>query len=101
MEEYRAPREPSRRLSQQTRTSAELICERVEWVSSQMRPTPATAKRYLADDALSDLARRRVVSFADEAPGADLLAAARSVALPLNVLGRCVAGLSEALPRVG
>ena len=66
-----------------------------------MRPTPATAKRYLADDALSDLARRRVVSFADEAPGADLLAAARSVALPLNVLGRCVAGLSEALPRVG
>jgi hypothetical protein len=66
-----------------------------------MRLTPATAKRYLTDDALSDLARKRMVSFADEAPSADLLAAARSVALPLNVPGRCVAGLSEALPPVG
>jgi hypothetical protein len=63
--------------------------------------TPATATRYLTDDALSALARKRVVSFADEAPGADLLAGARSVALPLNVLRRCVAGPSEALPRVG
>jgi hypothetical protein len=39
--------------------AAELICERVEWVSSQMRLTPATAKRYLTDDALSDLACKR------------------------------------------
>jgi hypothetical protein len=79
-----------------SRTSAaDLIRERVGWVAAQMRVTPATARRYLTDDALGDLARTMVVSLADEAPGADLLASARSVALPLDALGRCVAGLSE------
>jgi hypothetical protein len=57
VDEYWASCEPSRRLSQETRTSADLICERVEWVSSQMRLTPATAKRYLTDDALTALAQ--------------------------------------------
>jgi hypothetical protein len=77
--------------------TAELVEERVQWVSSQMRISPAAARHYLTDDALRDLARTMVLSVADEAPGADVLAAARSSAVPVPVLGRCIAGLSQAL----
>jgi len=78
-------------------SAAELIQERVQWVATNMRISPATARRYLTDDALRDLARTMVVTVADEAPGADVLASARTSALPISVLGRCVAGLSEAI----
>jgi hypothetical protein len=37
------------------------------------------------------------VTVADEAPGADLLASPRTAAVPVPVLGRCIAGLSEAI----
>ncbi len=78
-------------------SAAELIRERVQWVATQMRVTPATARRYLTDEALRDLARTVVVSVADEAPGADVLASPRTAAVPVPVLGRCIAGLSEAI----
>jgi hypothetical protein len=81
-----------------SRTSAaELVEERVQWVATHMRITLATARRYLTDDALRDLARTMVVTVADEAPGADLLASPRASALPITILGRAVAGLSEAI----
>lgn len=38
-----------------------------------------------------------VVSVADEAPGADVLASPRTAALPIATLGRAVAGLAEAI----
>jgi len=34
-----------------------------------MRVTPLTARRYLTDEAVRDLAKTMVVSIADEAPG--------------------------------
>lgn len=81
-----------------SRTSAaELIEERVEWVSTHMRITPVSARRYLTDDALRELAQTMVVSVADEAPGADVLASPRTAALPIATLGRAVAGLAEAI----
>ncbi|MBN9618503.1 MAG: hypothetical protein J0H43_02045, partial [Actinobacteria bacterium] len=78
-------------------SAAGLVQERVEWVATNMRVTPATARRYLTDDALRDLARSMVVTVADEAPGADVLATPRTAALPIAILGRAIAGLSEAL----
>lgn len=78
-------------------SAAELIQERVEWVATNMRITRATARRYLADDALRDLARTMVVNLADEAPGADVLATPRTATLPIAILGRAIAGLSEAI----
>jgi hypothetical protein len=75
----------------------ELIHERVQWVSSQMAISPTAARRYLTDDALADLARTMVVSVADETPGADVIGSARTAAVPLPVLGRCIAGLAEAI----
>lgn len=77
--------------------ATELIQERVQWVSAQMGISPAAARRYLTDDALAGLARTMVVSVADETPGADVIAAARTAAVPLPILGRCVAGLAEAI----
>jgi hypothetical protein len=80
-----------------TVAAAELILERVEWVAAHMQVTPATARRYLTDEAVRDLARTVVVTVADEAPGADVLASPRTAAVPIPVLGRCIAGLSEAI----
>lgn len=78
-------------------SAAELIRERVQSVAAYMRVTPATARGYLTDEAVRDLARAAVVAVADEAPGADVLAAPRTAAVPVAVLGRCIAGLSEAI----
>lgn len=77
--------------------ATELIHERVQWVSVQMGISPTAARRYLTDDALADLARTMVVSVADETPGADVIESARTAAVPLAILGRCIAGLAEAI----
>ncbi len=77
--------------------AGELVRERVRWVAAQMGFTPATARRYLTDDAIRGLARSMAVAVAEEAPGADVLESPRTAALPLGVLGRAVAGLSEAI----
>ena len=78
-------------------SAAELIQERVQWIAAHMRVTPATARRYLTDKAVRDLARTMAVTVADEAPGADVLASPRTAAVPVPVLGRCIAGLAEAI----
>jgi len=77
--------------------AAELIQERVRWVSAQAGISPTAARRYLTDDALTDLARTMVVTLAEETPGADVIASARTAAVPLPVLARCIAGLAEAI----
>jgi len=77
--------------------ATELVHERVRWVSSQMGISPAAARRYLTDDVLADLARTLVISMADETPGADVTESARTAAVPLPILGRCIAGLAEAI----
>jgi hypothetical protein len=74
-----------------------LINERVQWVSSEMDISPTAARRYLTDDTLADLARAMVISVADETPGADVIESPRTAAVPLPVLGRCIAGLAEAI----
>ncbi len=77
--------------------AAELIHERVRWVSAQAGISPTAARRYLTDDALTDLARTMVVTLAEETPGADVIASARTAAVPLPVLARSIAGLAEAI----
>jgi len=78
-------------------SAAELIQERVGWVATSTRVTPATARGYLTDDAIRGLARTMAVAVADEAPGADVLGSPRTAAVPFATLGRAVAGLSEAI----
>jgi hypothetical protein len=77
--------------------ASDLIRERVSWVAAQSGIRPAAARRYLTDEALRSLARTMTLAVADEAPGADVLGSPRTAAVPVAVLGRAVAGLSEAI----
>ena len=84
-------------MSMSRAAATELIDERVRWVSAQMAISATAARRYLTDEVLADLARTMVFSLADETPGADVIGSARTAAVPLPVLGRCIAGLAEAI----
>jgi len=77
--------------------AAELIHERVQWISSQAGISPTTARGYLNDDALTSLAQTMAFSFVEETPGANILDAPRTATVPLPILGRCIAGLAEAI----
>jgi hypothetical protein len=56
--------------------AAELITERVRAAATAGGVTEPTARRYLDDETLRDMARRMLFEFVDEQPGADLLQAA-------------------------
>ena len=74
----------------------ELIDERVQFVATQMRVTPATARTYLTDGAIAALAQSMAFGFVEETPGADLFAAPRDARIPVRLAGRVSAGLAEA-----
>jgi hypothetical protein len=78
------------------RAAVDLINERVSCVASQMGTSTTTARRYLTDDAVQQLARTLVFSLADETPGADILAADPDTAVPMALIGSTIAGLAEA-----
>ena len=61
-----------------------------------MAVTEATARTYLGDEIIKDMARRMLFEVAGERPGADLMEAPRTVPLPLALVGITVAALAEA-----
>ncbi|WP_137121112.1 hypothetical protein [Segeticoccus rhizosphaerae] len=77
--------------------AGELIDERVQFVAAQMRMTPGTARKYLTDDAISELAHSLAFEFVQETPGADLFSAPRDAKIPVRLAGRVSAGLAEAV----
>jgi hypothetical protein len=77
--------------------AGELITGQVRAVATLMRVTQATARTYLDDETIKDMARRMLFEVADERPGADLLEAPRTVPLPLALVGITVAALAEAM----
>jgi len=77
--------------------AGELITGRVRAVAALMRVTEPTARKYLDDDTIKDMARGMLFEFGAEQPGADLLQAPRTIALPLVLAGRAVAALAEAM----
>jgi hypothetical protein len=77
--------------------AGELITGQVRAVAALMRVTEATARTYLGDEAVKDMARRMLFEVAVERPGADLLEAPRTVPLPLALVGITVAALAEAM----
>ncbi len=62
-----------------------------------MRVTEATARTYLDDEIIKDMARRMLFEVAVERPGADLMEAPRTVPLSLALVGTTVAALAEAM----
>ena len=62
-----------------------------------MGVTEESARNYLDDETIKDMARRMLFEFVDERPGADLIEAPRTVSLPLALVGITVAALAEAM----
>ena len=77
--------------------AGELITGQVRAVATRMRVTEATARTYLDDEIIKDMARRMLFEVAGERPGADLMEAPRTVPLPLALVGITVAALAEAM----
>lgn len=75
---------------------SELIRQRVAAVASAMDITEQSARRYLPEENLRELARSIAVTLAAEQPGADLTQQPHTVAVSLQVFGRSVAALAEA-----
>jgi hypothetical protein len=73
--------------------AGELITGQVHAVAALMRVTGATARTYLGDETVKDMARRMLFEVAGEQPGADLLEVPRTVPLPLALVGITVAAL--------
>jgi hypothetical protein len=74
-----------------------LITGQVRAVAALLRVTEATARSYLGDEIIKDMARRMLFEVAGERPGADLMEAPRTVPLPLALVGIAVAALAEAM----
>ena len=77
--------------------AGELITWQVRAVATLMRVTEATARTYLDDEIIKDMARRMLFEVAGERPGADLMEAPRTVPLSLALVGITVAALAEAM----
>ena len=77
--------------------AGELITGQVRAIAARMRVTGATARSYLGDEIIKDMARRMLFEVAGERPGADLMEAPRTVPLPLALVGITVAALAEAM----
>ena len=77
--------------------AGELITGQVRAVAALMRVTEATARSYLGDEIIKDMARRMRFEVAAERPGADLMEAPRTVPLSLALVGITVAALAEAM----
>jgi hypothetical protein len=73
------------------------ITGQVRAIATLLKVTEATARSYLGDEIITDMARRMLFEVADERPGADLMEAPRTVPLPLALVGITVAALAEAM----
>jgi hypothetical protein len=77
--------------------AGELITGQVRAIATLMNVTEATARGYLGDEIITDMARRMLFEVAAERPGAGLLEAPRTVPLPPALVGITVAALAEAM----
>ena len=75
---------------------ADLIRERIAIVVSQMGISEQSARQYMTEDALRELARHAAVELADEQPGANLFGQPRNIRVGIPTVGRTLAALAEA-----
>ncbi len=76
--------------------AASHIRGRLAWVSAALRVTEQSARRYVDDEVLRDLARSAAMELAEERPGVSLVGEERNIPVPMAILGRVIAGLAEA-----
>ena len=73
-----------------------MVQKAVAQVARRTGISEASARRYLDEEQLRDLAREAALQLAPEQPGADLHGLARTIPVPLELLGRAVSALAEA-----
>lgn len=73
-----------------------LIQDRLRAVAAAMRVTEATARRYLDDDTIGELAASMVASFVEEQPGLDLAGADPDTGIEPRLAALAVTALAEA-----
>jgi hypothetical protein len=74
----------------------ELIRDRLATVMKALDITEQSARRYLEEEDLRELAREAAVKLADEQPGANLYEQPRTIPASLQTIGRNIAALAEA-----
>lgn len=74
-----------------------LLADRHATVCAQLGVTEVSARRFLDDTALDDLADRLIVGFAHESPGADIFTLPRTASITTPSFGRLIAGLAESI----
>jgi hypothetical protein len=74
---------------------ADVIRERVSVVAIAMGITERSARRYISEELLRELAREMAVSLVDEHPGVKLVEEPRTVPVSLGTLARSVEALAE------
>jgi len=74
---------------------ADLIRERIAMVVSQLGMSEQSARQYMTEEALRELARGAAVELSDEQPGADLFGQPRTISVGIPTIGRIVAALAE------
>lgn len=74
---------------------SELIRGRVTAVATGLNIKEQSARRYLHEEALRDLAREVAVRLADEQPGANLHQLPRTIPMSFQGFGLCIAALAE------
>ena len=62
-----------------------------------MKVTEHTARKYLDDETIKDMARRMLFEFSGEQPGADLMEVPRTIPLAPGLAGIIVSALAEAM----
>jgi hypothetical protein len=77
--------------------AGELITGQVRPVAALMRVTEATARTYLGDEIIKDMAWRMLFEVVGERPGADLMEAPRTVRCRRPRVGITAADLAEAM----
>lgn len=73
-----------------------LILHELARVAKERGTTDQSARPYLTDESLRDLARQAAITLADEQPGAEPLDQPRIIPASLQTIGRSIAGLAEA-----
>lgn len=74
----------------------ELIRDQLATVMKALDITEQSARRYLEEEDLRELAREAAVKLADEQPGANLYEQPRTIPASLQTIGRNIAALAEA-----
>lgn len=73
-----------------------LVRHELATVAKGLDITEASARRYLTEECLRELARQAAVMLADEHPGAELPDEPRTIPASLPAIGRIIAALAEA-----